>query len=150
MPQKGQDEGSSPAETRVRASCISSVNAWSTLMTITRSAPLSRHPRTTAATWWPAVEHARVREHDGTSGCERRGEIPLACVLQPLQRPLLAHRLVVRAVELVNLLLQPSPVEAHRFCAAGLNVYAFSAPIPTPYNTITIPSSSDVVPDTRP
>ena len=98
----------------------------------------------------PAVEHARVREHDDTSGCERRGEIPLTRALQPLQRPSLAHRLVLRAVELVNLLLQPSPVEAHRFCAAGLNVYAFSAPIPTPYNTITIPSSSDVAPDTRP
>ena len=53
MPQKGQAAGSSPAETRRRASSISSVNACRTLITTTRSAPLSRQPWTTAATWWP-------------------------------------------------------------------------------------------------
>ena len=86
--------------------------------------------------------------HPGQGPARHGRAIPRA--LQAFQCPALGHRLVLRAVELVNLLLQPSPVEAHRFCGAGLNVYAFSAPMPTPYNTITIPNSSDVPRDTRP
>ncbi len=77
-----------------------------------------------------AIEHACVREDDDASRRERRRDIPLAATLQPFQGSALAQRLVLRAVELVNLVLQPQPVEAHR--RAGLNVYAFRAPMPTP------------------
>ena len=79
----------------------------------------------------PAVEHTRMRKDDDPAGRQRRSEAPTARTIQALQRSALAHGLVLRAVELVNLLLQPSPFEAHRW-SAGLNVYAFSAPMPTP------------------
>ena len=79
----------------------------------------------------PAVEDARVREDDDAAGRERRREIPLPATLEALERSPLAQRLVLGAVELVDLLLQPPPIECHA-ARAGLNVYAFSAPMPTP------------------
>ena len=59
-----------------------------------------------------------------------------------LERPALAHLLVLGAIQRVDLLLQPVAVELHS--RAGRSAYAFSAPIPTPYRTTTIPTSSDV------
>jgi hypothetical protein len=37
---------------------------------------------------------------------------------------------MLRAIELVNLILQPPSIETH--WRTGRNAYAFSAPIPTP------------------
>ena len=91
-----------------------------------------------------AVEHARVREDDDAARGESRREIPLPRPLQPLERPALAQRLVLGAVQLVDLLLQTVAVELHR-SGAGRSAYAFSAPTPTQKSTSTIPSSSDVV-----
>ena len=130
IPQNGHADGSSPADTRVRASCISSVNACRTLITTHPVGAAVEAAVHGGRDLVPAVEDAGVREDDDASVREGRREVPLAPALEALERPALAHRLVLRAVELVNLLLQPASIEGH--ARAGRNTYAFSAPMPTP------------------
>jgi hypothetical protein len=61
----------------------------------------------------PAVQHAGVREDHDASGSERRREIPLSSPLQAFERPALSHRIVLGAIELVNLLLELLAIESH-------------------------------------
>ena len=77
----------------------------------------------------PAVQDTGVREHDDASSGERRSKVPLPRALQTLERPALAHRVVLAPVELVDLSLQTISVELHR-SGAGRTVYAKSAPNP--------------------
>ena len=61
-----------------------------------------------------AVEDTRVREDGHATRGQGRGEIPVPPALEALQRPLLAHRLVLGPVELVDLLLESTAIELHR------------------------------------
>ena len=61
-----------------------------------------------------AVEDTRVREDSHTTGSQSRSEVPLPPALEALERSLLAHRLVLGPVELVDLLLESTAIELHR------------------------------------
>ena len=61
----------------------------------------------------PTVEDTRVREDGDAARGQSRREIPLPPALESLERPLLAERLVLRAVELVDLLLELPAIELH-------------------------------------
>ena len=62
----------------------------------------------------PAIEDTSVREHSHAAGGESRRQIPLPPAVEALERPLLAHRLVLGPVELVDLLLEPTAIELHQ------------------------------------
>ena len=72
----------------------------------------------------PAVQHTGMRKDHDASGSERRREIPFPPALQAFERSPLSQLVVLRAIELVNLLLELLTIESH--FAHRLDAFAIS------------------------
>jgi hypothetical protein len=73
------------------------------------------------------VEYARVGKDGDSASGQGRCQIPLPRALEALERSALAHRLVLRAVELVDLLLESTAIELHRVQSSRLAIGARAA-----------------------
>ena len=67
-----------------------------------------------------AVEYARVGKDGHSAGGQCRRQIPLPPALEALERSALAHRVVLRAIELVDLLLELTAIKLHRVQSSRL------------------------------